>query len=205
MIEQSNNTASDSIMDRFIAKDRGPLEVTADMQTLGLNNTFLAGYFYTGAPLLQRFVTPANSRTDVNTNPDIYNQTTPSDMGMLLEDIYLCSQNGGGAFAAAFPGKITQAECQAMIRYLSKNDISQLIAAGLPEGTQIAHKHGWVTETDGYMHMIGDAAIVFTPGGNYIMTLYMYHPVQLIWDPANLLVADLSQAVYNYFNVNYKK
>jgi hypothetical protein len=29
----------------------------------------------------------------------------------------------------------------------------------------------------------------------------MYHPVQLIFDPANRLVINLSQATYNYFNL----
>lgn len=205
MIEKSDNTATDTVMEKYIDKDRGPLEVTADMQALGLNNTFLGGYFYNGAPLLQKFNTPANSRTDINTGPDVYDQTTASDMGMLMEDIYLCSQNGGGAFAAAFPGKISQSECQSMIRYLSKNDIAVLLQAGVPEGTQVAHKHGWVTETDGYLHTLGDVAIIYTPGGNYIMTIFMHHPTQLVWDPANMLVAQLSQAVYNYFNVNTPK
>ena len=101
----------------------GPLGVTADMQTLGLQNTFLAGYFYTGAPLLQRIETPGNTRPDVNTNPDLYNQTSPTDMGALLTGIYQCATQGGGMLIAAFPGQITQEECQTMIDYLSRNKI----------------------------------------------------------------------------------
>jgi hypothetical protein len=29
----------------------------------------------------------------------------------------------------------------------------------------------------------------------------MHHPVQMLFDPANKMVAELSQAVYNYFNL----
>ena len=71
--------------------------------------------------------------------------------------------------------------------------------AGVPDGTRVAHKHGWVT-LFGIMNTLGDAAIVYTPGGNYVLVIFLYHPVQLIWDPASQLVADLSVIVYNYFN-----
>jgi beta-lactamase class A len=201
MIERSENTPADSMMQTVMDPNLGPLEVTQDLQALGFQDTFLAGYFYPGAPLLKSFQTPANQRTDINTNPDVYNQTTPAEMGMLLDDIYQCAEDGGGAFAAVFPGQISQAECRQMITYLARNRIGVLLQAGLPEGTQIAHKHGWITEADGLIHAISDAGIVYTPGGNYILTVYMYHPTQLLFDPANLLMANLSSAVYNYYNL----
>ena len=143
--------------------------------------------------------TDVNQRPDVNTDPDPYSQTTPSDIGMLLEDLYMCEQTGGGTLIAVFPGQITQAKCQMMINYLKNNKLPVLLTAGLPEGTQIAHKHGWVS-TQGIINTIGDAGIIYTPGGNYVLTIFLHHPVQLIWDPASTLVAKLSQAVYNYYN-----
>ncbi len=160
---------------------------------------FLAGQFYSGAPLLQAFQTPANQRTDISTDPDIYNQTTPSDIGMLMEDIYQCTQRGEGNLLAVFPDEFTQQECQAMINYLTRNDIGLLIEAGVPDGTPVAHKHGWVTYF-GVMNTLGDAGIVYTPGGNYVLSVFIHHPDQLIWDPASELVAVLSEAIYNYFN-----
>lgn len=201
MIEQSYNDPADLLMETVMDGNLGPLEVTEDLTQLGLPNTFLAGYFYPGAPLLKRISTPANGRADITAGPDAYNQTTPAEMGMLLEDIYRCSENGGGTFAAAFPGEITQGECRAMISFLVENKIAVLLQAGLPEGTRIAHKHGWIIENDGLMHTIADVALVYTPGGNYVITLFMYHPVQMVFDPANRLVAEISQAVYNYFNL----
>jgi beta-lactamase class A len=200
MIEASENEPADKLMQDVINKDTGPLEVTKDMEALGLKDTFLAGYFYPGAPLLKRINTPGNQRTDINTGPDPYNQTTTAEMGMLLDDIYQCADVGGGALVAVFPGDFTQNKCKAMINYLFGNKLPMLITAGLPEGVQIAHKHGWITESDGLLHTIGDAGIVYTPGGNYVLTVYLHNKTQLLFDPANKLIADLSRAVYNYYN-----
>jgi len=200
MIEKSGNDPADWLLERIIDPFSGPLDVTADMQALGLENTFLAGQFFQGAPLLTVYQTPANQREDVNTDPDVYNQTTPADIGMLLEDIYQCSQMGGGALIAAFPGEITPAECQAMLSYLARNRMPSLLEAGVPDGTRIAHKHGWTT-LFGIMNTLGDAGIVYTPGGNYILSIFVYHSNQLIWEPASDLVAQLSRAVYNYYNL----
>ena len=200
MIELSGNEAADWLMDRVIDDQRGPLLVTEDMQALGLENTYMAGYFSLGSPLLAVIETPANQRTDVFTDPDPYSQTTPSDMGLLLEDIYQCAQTGGGALTAVFPGEISQADCQRMNTSLIANRLPVLLTAGLPEGTSIAHKHGWVT-VNGVINTIGDAGIVYSPGGNYVIVVFLYHPTQLVWDPASLLIAELSNAVYNYYNM----
>jgi hypothetical protein len=145
--------------------------------------------------------TPANQRSDINTDPDSYNQTTPSDIGMLLEDIYQCAQDGGGALVAVFPSQINQQICKKMIAFLVKDKIGVLIEAGVPEGTQVAHKHGWVTDAPtGVIKNISDAAIVYTPAGNYVLTIFAYHPVQALWESVSGLFAQLSQVVYNYFN-----
>jgi len=120
MIKKSENPPADRLMENLDAL-RGPLVVTEDMRKIGLENTFLAGFFCSAefpCPLLQRFETPANQRTDVVTDPDAFNQTTPSDIGMLLADIYQCAETGGGALMAAFPDKINSEICQQMITFL---------------------------------------------------------------------------------------
>jgi hypothetical protein len=202
MIEKSENPPADKLMEVYLDPNIGPIYVTQDMQEIGLKNTFLAGHFYLGAPLLQRYSTPANQRRDYFTDPDVYNQTTPSDMGMLLDDIYQCAQTGGGTFSAVFQGEISQSECQLMITYLTQNKIAVLLQAGLPDGTQIAHKHGWIVEIDGVIHSIIDAGIIFTPGGNYVAVIALYQPTQLIFDVANYISAQISTAIYNYFNIS---
>jgi beta-lactamase class A len=201
MIEISEDTPADTLMQTYLDLNLGPIMMTEDMKKLGLENTFMAGYFYYGAPLLQRYLTPANQRLDYDTGPDIYNQTTTADLGMILDDIYQCAQDGGGTFAAVFPGRITQSECQKMITYLSLNKIGQLLDATLPDGIQIAHKHGWVAETDGVIHTMLDAGIVYSPGGDYIIVVAMYQPTQLIFDIGNYLFGQISRATYNYFDI----
>ena len=52
----------------------------------------------------------------------------------------------------------------------------------------------------GVMNTLGDAGIVYTPGGNYVLSIFINHQDQLIWDPASELVATMSEATYNYFN-----
>lgn len=204
MIRKSENPPADQLMED-LDQFRGPLVVTEDMRKIGLENTFLAGFFCNAefpCPLLQKFETPANQRTDVFTDPDPFNQTTPSEAGMLLADIYQCATSGGGALVAAFPDKINSEICQRMIEYLAADKIGVLIEAGVPEGTQVAHKHGWITEpSTGVIKNISDAAIVYTPGGNYILVIYAYHPVQTIWEPVSALFAQLSQAAYNFYNL----
>ena len=88
-----------------------------------------------------------------------------------------------------------------MITYLARNKLPSLLTAGLPEGTQIAHKHGWVTNGAGTINTIGDAGIIYTPGGNFVMVVYLYHPVQLFFDASNELIARLTESVYNYYNL----
>lgn len=200
MIVESGNDPADWVMERVIHPDLAPIEITEDMRALGLENTFLAGEFAIGAPLLKKYETPANTRTDVNTDPDLYNQSTPSEMGMLLGDIYQCAQNGLGTFKAVFPTKITKEECTLMLNYLARNKMPNLLEAGVPDGTEVAHKHGWVTY-NGVMNTLGDAGIVYSPSGDYVLVIFLYHPNQLIWESASSLVAQLSSAVYNFYNL----
>jgi hypothetical protein len=200
MIQQSENTSTDELAMLIIDANLSPLIVTEDMAQLGLDNTFWAGHFYVGAPLLRSFETPANQRTDIDTGPDRYNQTTAADMGMLMEDIYLCAELAGGSLIAAFPGEITQDKCRLMIDIMALNKIGVLIQAGVPSGTTVAHKHGWAIETDGLVHTYGNAALLYTPGSNYVLTIFAHHPVQAVFDPVNALFANISSAVYNFFN-----
>ena len=120
---------------------------------------------------------------------------------MLLTDIYQCSETGGGALIAAFPNQISQADCQLMIKYMEQDKFGSLIQAGLPDGTKVAHKHGFIPDRFGVVHDISDVGIVYTPGGDFVLAIYTYHPVQGIWGEVNPLFVELTQAIYNYFNL----
>lgn len=201
VLGRSDNSATDLVLERINAAI-GPLIVTQDMKTLGLNSTFLNGFFYLGAPPLSpRPVTPGNSRTDVSSDPDPYSQTTPSEMGSLLVDLYQCAQNGGGALIAAFPDKVSPETCQLLINFMAQDKLGSLIQGGVPDGTLVPHKHGYVPASDGVVHDTSDVGIVYSPDGNFVLSIYTYHPVTNIWDITNPLIGNLTQAVYNYFNV----
>jgi beta-lactamase class A len=122
-------------------------------------------------------------------------------MGMLASDLYHCARNGGGNLIAVFGGEISQAECQVMMQLLLKNHIAVLIQAGVADGTPVAHKHGWVPDQFGVIRDVSDTAIIYTPGGNYVLSVFLYHPTQIIWTSVSQLVTDLSRAVYNYYNL----
>ncbi|MEW6568718.1 MAG: serine hydrolase [Chloroflexota bacterium] len=196
MIRQSGNDPADWLMDRLDGQ-RGPLVVTDTMRELGLQNTFMIGYFRPPFQPLAAYPrsTPGNTRFDINTRPDLLNQTSPAEIGRLLADIYQCA-DGGGTLLAVFPEQTTPQECRRMLDLLAQNKIGVLIEGGVPDGTRVAHKHGWATP----LESIGDAAIVFSPAGDYVLSIFVWNEPAMIWDPASRMIADLSTAVYNYFN-----
>lgn len=195
MITLSGNDPADWLTQRIGAFD-GPLKVTDTLRKLGLESTFIAGYFKLGSELMRVYRTPGNQRTDINTRPDIYNQTTAAEIGMLMADIYQCA-NGGGSLLAVFPGEITPSECRHMLDLLAENHIGVLIEAGVPEVTRVAHKHGW---TESPLRWLSDVGVVYTPGGDYVLSAFLWNDPEMIWEPTSELVAELSRAVYNYFN-----
>jgi len=182
--------------DSFAGVDR----LTSSMRFLGLLDTFMATPYDQENITPPAIVTPANSRTDVWANPDPYMQTTPADIGLLLEMIHQCSQRGG-ALMVAYPGSFTPDECQQMLDTMKQNVITDaegiptLLRGGLPDGTPLAHKHGWDFDTR------ADASIAFTPGGDFVLVVFLNTPQAWVeWDVANDVMVDVARAAYNYFN-----
>ena len=196
MIADSLNPPADGLMKAYMDNDTGPLMVTNDLRELGYRNTFLAGYFEPGSPLLERISTPANQRQDIFLDPDFYNQTVPSETGDLLWKIYRCANHN----EALFGGQVSASECQQMLNYLLENRIHALIEAGLPPEGRAAHKHGWTNDLDGLIHTISDSGVVYTPGGDYVLVIFAYTQEQFLYDTANQLFARLSQSIYNAYN-----
>ena len=200
MIVKSGNATSDWLVERIEETDvfgnPGPVLVTNTLRDLGMESTYLGGYFRSGAPLLIQPQTSGNQRPDITTSPDPYNQTTASELATLLVDIYRCSQ-GGGALMAAFAGAISAEECDTMLDLLSQNKLGYLIEAGVPDGTRVSHKHGY---TESPLDYVIDTGIVFTPGGNYTLSIFFWNDPPMIWDPTARLISNLSRAIYNFFN-----
>jgi beta-lactamase class A len=198
-IDESANSATDLLLKTIGKGDgfAGTKQVTANMQRLGLPNTYISGLLDVLGAVLLPIPTPANSRTDLNTQPDPYNQTTAEDMGVLLEMVYQCSQGGGGLMAA-FPGQFTPDKCRQMIDYLTGNLVGPIFITGgsSPSGV-VAHKHGWDRLP---LNNVADAAIVFTPGGTYVLTIYVHTDDTMSFDAANRLIISVARAIYNFYN-----
>jgi beta-lactamase class A len=105
------------------------------------------------------------------------NTTTARDLGVLLDAV----ATGRAAGRAA---------CDSMLAILSRQEFNEGIPVGVPPGTRVAHKTGWIGEV-----VYHDAAIVYPPaGGSYVLVILTGGIKQD--SVAHNLVADLSRLVY---------
>ena len=104
------------------------------------------------------------------------NTTTARDLAVLLEAI----ETGRAA---------SRSSCDAMREILLHQEFNEEIPAGLPAGTRVAHKTGWIT---GVLH---DAAVVYPPGRKpYVLVVLTRDiPDEKV---ARRLIADLSRIVW---------
>ncbi|CAG1014891.1 hypothetical protein ANAEL_05108 [Anaerolineales bacterium] len=206
----SNNSASNFLMqipgqganERLRLGD-GLRQVTETAKSIGANYTFITAPLWVGAePWSISNDPPPVPNPLYNAKPDLWSRTTPEDMAVMLQMLYDCAEFGSG-LAAAMPENFTQLECKQMVELLSGNIINRLIELGAPLGTRIAHKNGW-----GGSFQIGanvsDAAIVYSPGGNYILVTYMWEAKADQSGIGSLLpwegIEGISRIVYNFFN-----
>lgn len=206
----SNNSASNFLMQ--IPGDGGSeqakladglRQVSSTAADLGARYTFINAPLFVGVQGWSiNDNPPPVPNPAFDAKPDLWSRTTPEDMAVLLQGLYDCAEYGSG-FIAAEPERFTQTECQQMIELLSGNIIDRLIELGVPKGTRIAHKNGWGGTPNGGAN-VSDAAIVYTPGGNYILVTYMWE-AQANQDGIGTLkpweaIEGVSRVVYNYFN-----
>ncbi len=104
------------------------------------------------------------------------NTTTAHDLAALLEAI----ETGRAA---------SRASCDTMRAILSRQEFNDEIPAGLPPGTKVAHKTGWIT---GVLH---DAAIVYPPNRKpYVLVVLTRDiPDEKV---ARSLIADVSRIIW---------
>jgi beta-lactamase class A len=195
---EPGDTSANLLLDLIAGQDNAFLGadiLTESMARLGLANTYLAAP-YGDQPRPGRGTpeTAANSRSDRLTEPDPVMQTTAEDIGALLSMLYYCAEGDGGALRALYRESISQEKCRFLVEMLKQNYIGSLLEEGVPPATVLAHKHGWVADTH------ADAGIVFSPGGDYVVVVFMHKRDWLEWEISSPLIADVSRATYNYFN-----
>lgn len=177
----------------------GVAKVTETAQYLGARNTFISAKFVEGVAGEQFgaiAAPPTSPNPNFDTGADPFNQTTAEDIGTLFTMIYDCAQKSSGLMVAYPNGEFTPTECQQMLELMSANDLLRLLQGGLPVGTRITHKNGWLTD------MVGDAGIVYSPNGrNYVISVYLWEEAEFqdferLWP----LLEGVSRATWNYFN-----
>jgi hypothetical protein len=194
----SSNWGANILLDRVANQDNAYLGsdiLTESMHHLGLQNTFIVTpYEEVPRPDKRTLITEANSREDRLEFLDEAMQTTAEDMGILLAMIYDCSQ-GGGTLLLVYPEQLTPHECQELIDTMALNTEINWIRFGVPFGTKVAHKHGFAAGTH------GDAGIIYTPYGPYVLVEYLYQPTDwLVYDYSSPFMQGISRLTYNYFN-----
>ncbi len=200
MIIESSNLAANLLLDVVAGQDNAYLGsdiLTESMQALGLENTYLVTpYEEPARPEKPSFVTVANSVDELLTSPEDSMQTTAEDIGTLVAMIYDC-RDGGGALLALYPDSLNPVECQAMIDLLMLNvEGTWMIRDGMPDGTTVAHKHGYGFD----IH--GDAGLIFSEGGDYVLVTYVTDP-GVDWLVAELsfpIMRELSRIAFNFYN-----
>ena len=106
------------------------------------------------------------------------NTTTASDLAALM----LAIERGRAA---------SPASCSAMRDILLRQEFSQEIPAGLPPGTPVAHKTGWITGT------LHDAAVVYPPGrAPYVLVVLTSGIPEE--QTARTLIADISRMSWEF-------
>ena len=127
-------------------------------------------------------------------------RATPREMADLVEMVYACNQ-GEGLLAEAYPNVFKPAVCQEMIDIMAANDLRNMLGAGIPAETKLAHKHGF----SGYGVSWGDTraevGVIFAPGATWLVSFYIWQDTDWIdWGINQPLYRDVSNMLYNYFS-----
>ena len=109
-------------------------------------------------------------------NAGLNNTTSAHDLGVLMA-------------ALAQDRAASKASCKAMREILLRQEFNDEIPAGLPKGTPVAHKTGWITATT------HDAAIIYPPGRTpYVLVILTGAIPERA--TAQRLMADISRDVW---------
>lgn len=196
----STNEATNDLL-RLIGNGNvwsGAAEVTRFERELGLRNTFITAPYtipgQTPEPPIESVELPTTEADQSRTNIDLSNQLTVAEMGQMLGSIYQCAYQNKGPLLERFGNQYEPRECRQMLHVMSNNTVDALLKAGVPEDTRVAHKHGWIDDTH------GNAAVFFTPGGDYVIVMMLYEPVWLNFQQSLPTIAEVSRQVYNYYN-----
>ena len=209
MIIESDNRAANNLLAASAGgttpRDavRGARAMSALLRDLGLAHT----YQYQPYQSDDNPIDPADLDTLVGseredpppyTDADRALRSTPAEMSRIFLWIEQCSQ-GSGILLERFAGSLTVARCQEMLNRLEQNGDHSRMVAGFPAGTRVAHKSGWIAD------MQADVGIVHSPGGDFVLAVYVYSPhtadtTEQFDAVAKRAIAGFAQLIYSYYN-----
>jgi beta-lactamase class A len=138
---------------------------------------------------------PAQEGPPPFTEADPVLRTTPADMSRLFKLIDQCSQ-GEGELLALY-ATLSADRCREMLDLLADNADTTRMVAGMDERARVEHKSGWLED----MH--ADVGIVRSPGGDFILAIYVYQQQRNSWltdAEAAPVIAAFARMVYTAYN-----
>jgi beta-lactamase class A len=178
----------------------GVNQMSAMMRGLGLQYTYQLIPYESAEWLIQQSLFPRGGPEREGEPPytaaDRYLRTTPREMGELFTMLAQCA-DGKGKLLETYADTLSEELCDEMMAWLERPHDEERMVAGLPPGTQVAHKGGWIDD------MQSDVGIVSSPGGRYVAAIYIWRPDGYVTDihasPSPYL-GDFSHTIYSFFN-----
>lgn len=203
MIVNSNNNDANAVLAAIgggaptdaAAQLEGVRSMNAFLAELGLQYTYM-NVPYAGVDSLNLTIPqgPAIEGSPPYTAPDPLVRTTPAEISRLLVLIEDCQQ-GVGDLLLRYPDTLSPDDCAAMLDLLAANADDSRMVQGVPAGVRVEHKSGWVSD------MQADTGIVRSPGGDYLLTVFVWRDTTEIPDQeARDMLAALSRLVYTGYN-----
>jgi beta-lactamase class A len=181
----------------------GTLAMSDMLKSLGLEHTYQympyeASDYLIKVRKVQIKIGPKHEGAAPYTEPDPVLRTTPAEMSRIFLMIHQCSK-GSGPLLEKFADQLSPARCQEMLDRLALNGDHKRMLAGLPAGTRVEHKSGWIED------MQSDVGIVHSPGGDFLMAIYLYEDITpgktyLSDEVAMPVLASFARLVYTYYN-----
>jgi beta-lactamase class A len=207
MIIESDNLAANGILATSVgniatntdAALEGTRAMTAMLQQLGFEHTYqnlpYEAYDYLVG---QQGVSIPEGAADEGAPPytqaDTLVRTTPAEMGRLFHLIDQCSR-GEGLLLEQFGATLSAQRCQEMLDLLAQNGDHSRIYSGLPAHIRVEHKSGW-TE-----NMNGDVGIVRSPGGDFVLAVYVYQDTDdIVQEQAAAMIGHIARLAYTAYN-----
>ena len=177
----------------------GANQMSAMLADIGLKNTFLYVPFESGDFIKLYKVKFKTGPKQGGEAPFIKAsntlRTTPFEMAQIYIDLEQCSQ-GKGILLEKYAENLSAARCKEMLGWLETNGDHTRMLSGLPASAKVAHKSGWIPP-----EIQADAGIVRSPGGDFVLSIYMSQPGDAYSDSQVIgLLGGVARLVYSYYN-----